>query len=144
MVKDHSDSQRRNPLPPLHKLLFLISSKGSFIYTIPDRIAHTTPYVTPVMEDWLEQDIAQWAHHEIFLVPASAPVYRLVHTNPRLLIRKSSPWSIGNGLPLIILMVLYNLSINKISIIIKSTSFLPGFLIQTNSSALQFFNIFFI
>ena len=28
MVKDHSDSERGNPLPP-HGLLFLISSKGS-------------------------------------------------------------------------------------------------------------------
>ena len=49
MVKDHSDTEREregeretekkgergNPLPPLHGLLFLISSKGSFIYTIP-------------------------------------------------------------------------------------------------------------
>ena len=34
MVKDHSDSERGNPLPP-HGLFFLISSKGSFIYTIP-------------------------------------------------------------------------------------------------------------
>ena len=30
MVQDHSDSERRNPLPP-HGLLFPISSKGSFI-----------------------------------------------------------------------------------------------------------------
>ena len=34
MVKDHSDSERRKPLPP-HGLLFPINSKGSFIYTIP-------------------------------------------------------------------------------------------------------------
>ena len=34
MVKDHSDSERGNPLPP-HGLLFLINSKGSFICTIP-------------------------------------------------------------------------------------------------------------
>ena len=34
MVKDHSDSERRNPLSP-HGLLFLISSKGSFMCTIP-------------------------------------------------------------------------------------------------------------
>ena len=34
MVKDHSDSEKGNPLPP-HRLLFPISSKGSFIYTIP-------------------------------------------------------------------------------------------------------------
>ena len=30
MVKDHADSERGNPLPT-HKLLFPISSKGSFI-----------------------------------------------------------------------------------------------------------------
>ena len=34
MVKDHSDSEKGNPLPP-HELLFPISSKGSFICTIP-------------------------------------------------------------------------------------------------------------
>ena len=34
MVKDHSDSERGNPLSP-HRLLFPISSKGSFICTIP-------------------------------------------------------------------------------------------------------------
>ena len=34
MVKDHSDSERGNTLPP-HGLLFLINSKGSFICTIP-------------------------------------------------------------------------------------------------------------
>ena len=45
-----------------HRLLFLISSKGSFICTIPDRIAHTTAFVTPVVEHWLEQEIAQWVH----------------------------------------------------------------------------------
>ena len=34
MVKDHSDSERGNPLT-LHGLLFPINSKGSFICTIP-------------------------------------------------------------------------------------------------------------
>ena len=34
MVKDHSDSERANPLPP-HGLLFPINSNGSFICTIP-------------------------------------------------------------------------------------------------------------
>ena len=34
MVEDHSDSERGNLLPP-HGLLFPISSKGSFICTIP-------------------------------------------------------------------------------------------------------------
>ena len=31
MIKDHSDSERGNPLPPLYGILFPISSKGSFI-----------------------------------------------------------------------------------------------------------------
>ena len=33
MVKDHSDSDKGNPLPP-HRILFPINSKGSFICTI--------------------------------------------------------------------------------------------------------------
>ena len=33
MVKDHSDSERGNPLLP-HMLLFPINSKGSFIWTM--------------------------------------------------------------------------------------------------------------
>ena len=83
MVKDHSDSQRGNPLPP-HGLLFPINSRGSFICTIPDRIVqvHTTAFVTPVVEHWLEREIAQWvhpmkdrsddpSHHERTLLPRS-------------------------------------------------------------------------
>ena len=53
MVKDHSDSEIGNLLPP-HRLLLSISSKGSFIYTIPDRITHTMAFVTPVVEHWHE------------------------------------------------------------------------------------------
>ena len=34
MVKDHSDSEKGNPLLP-HRLLLLINSKGSFICTTP-------------------------------------------------------------------------------------------------------------
>ena len=81
MVKDHSDSEKENPMPP-HRLLFSINSKGSFICTIPDRIAHTTAFVTPVVEHWLEREIAQWvhpmkdrsddpSHHEWTLLPRS-------------------------------------------------------------------------
>ena len=39
MVKDHSDSEKGNPLPP-HRLLFPINSKGSFICTIPQTGEH--------------------------------------------------------------------------------------------------------
>ena len=34
MAKDHSDSEKGNPLLP-HRLLFPINNKSSFIYTIP-------------------------------------------------------------------------------------------------------------
>ena len=56
MVKDLSDSEKGNLLPP-HRLLLSINSKGSFICTIP-QTAHTTAFVTPVVEHWLEQEIA--------------------------------------------------------------------------------------
>ena len=47
-----------------------------------DRIAHTTAFVTPVLEHWLEREIAQWvhsmkdrsddpSHHEQTLLPQS-------------------------------------------------------------------------
>ena len=47
----------------LYGLLFPINIKGSFIRTTPDRTAHTTAFM-PVVEHWLEQEIAQWVHHE--------------------------------------------------------------------------------
>ena len=90
MVKDHSDSERGNPLPP-HRLLFPISSKGYFILHHPtDRIAHTTAFVTPVVEHWLEREITQWvhpmkdrsddpSHHERTLLPRS--YISLLNTN---------------------------------------------------------------
>ena len=55
MVKDHSDSEKGNPVPP-HRLLLSINSKGSFICTIPQTgsILHDGPI-------------------ELFLIPASAP-----------------------------------------------------------------------
>ena len=65
MVKHYSDSEKGNPLPP-YRLLFPINSNVSFICIIPPshRIAHTTAFVTPVVEHWLEREIAQWVHHE--------------------------------------------------------------------------------
>ena len=56
-----------------------------FYLTTPnftDRIAHTTAFVTPVVEHWLEREIAQWvhpmkdrsddpSHHERKLLPQS-------------------------------------------------------------------------
>ena len=64
MVKDHSDSERGNPLLPLHGLLFPISSKIFLMCTIPDRITHTMAFIIPVVEHWLE-----WESGSCFTAP---------------------------------------------------------------------------
>ena len=74
MVKDHSDSEKGNPLPP-PRLLFPISSKGSFICIIPDRITHTMAFVTPVVDHWLEWDIAQWVQDRSDHLPYHVDIY---------------------------------------------------------------------
>ena len=59
-----------------------INSKGCFIMHHPtDRIAHTTAFVTPVVEHWLEREIAQW-----------------VQPNEGSIRRPIAPWA--NALPL--------------------------------------------
>ena len=58
MVKDHSDSEKGNPLPP-HRLLLSINM-FFYMHHPTDRITHTTAFVTPVVEHWLEREIAQW------------------------------------------------------------------------------------
>ena len=64
MVKDHSDNESGNPLTP-HGLLFLISKQGFFYMHHPtDRITHKTAFVIPVLEHWLEQEIAQWGQEQ--------------------------------------------------------------------------------
>ena len=74
MVKDHSDSERGNPLPPYGLLIPTVRQT--------DRIAYTTAFGTPVVEYWLEREIAQWvhpmkdrsddpSHHERTLLPRS-------------------------------------------------------------------------
>ena len=30
----------------------------------PNRITHTTAFVTPMVEHWLKREIAQWVHHK--------------------------------------------------------------------------------
>ena len=55
MVKDHSDSERGNPLPP-HGLIFPINSKTKLMHHLTDRITHTTAFVTPVVEHWLKRE----------------------------------------------------------------------------------------
>ena len=57
MVKDHSDSERGNPLLPLHGLSFPISSKGSFYMPHPRQDSTYNSLFAPAMENWLEQEI---------------------------------------------------------------------------------------
>ena len=63
MVKDHSDSEKGNLLPP-HRLLLSINRQQGFFYVHhpTDRITHNTAFVKPVVEHWLEREIAQWVH----------------------------------------------------------------------------------
>ena len=55
IVKDHSNSERGNQLPP-HGLLFPISSKGLYASST-DKITHITAFVIQVVGHWLEQEI---------------------------------------------------------------------------------------
>ena len=42
---------------------FRLKKQGLFYMHHPtDRIIHTTAFVTPVVEHWLEREIAQWVH----------------------------------------------------------------------------------
>ena len=54
MVKDQSSNKRRNLLPPLHGLFFLISD----LLYVPS--PHTIAFVTSVVEHWLERETAWW------------------------------------------------------------------------------------
>ena len=45
-----------------------------------DRIAHSTAFVIPVMEHWLEWEIAQWVHHEGLIWWSIAPWADTYHT----------------------------------------------------------------
>ena len=69
MVKDHSDSERGNPLPP-HGLLFPISSKGSFICIIPQtgererEMFYLATHSTHFMYGYMESDIMVKDHSD--------------------------------------------------------------------------------
>ena len=71
MVKDHSDSERGNPLPP-HGLLFWINSKDFFLYAPSHTGAGRS---SEVAHGAMGRRIdPSWGGPiELFLVPASAP-----------------------------------------------------------------------
>ena len=45
-----------------------------------NRIIHTTPFVTPVVEHWLEREIAQSVHHEGLIRRPIAPLANALTT----------------------------------------------------------------
>ena len=63
MVKDHSDSQRGNALPP-HGQLFPISGKGSFICIIP-QIGQHIPW--PLLHQHWHRTLCNWKNKMISL-----------------------------------------------------------------------------
>ena len=99
MVKDHSDSKRGNPLPP-HGLFFPINSKGFFYMHHPtDRIAHTTAFVTPVVEHWLERSTtgaSKAVIYDIFSVAAGFPFIISVVLNRAVLTHSCAPRLLRN------------------------------------------------
>ena len=44
-----------------------------------DRIAHTTAFITPVVEHWLEREIAQWVHPMMFVLVVSRLLLNLFY-----------------------------------------------------------------
>ena len=70
MVKDHSDSEKGNLLPPhfIYGYSYRLTASAprfiQFFYQHhpTDRMTHTTAFVIPVVEHWLEREIAQWVH----------------------------------------------------------------------------------
>ena len=61
MVNDHSDSERGNTLLLLHGLLIFFLPISSII---TPRLAHSSAFLTPVVEHWLGRGIVQRVHHE--------------------------------------------------------------------------------
>ena len=49
----------------LHGLLFLISITRCYMHHPINKIAHTMAFITPVVEHWLEQEIAQWVQKRL-------------------------------------------------------------------------------
>ena len=64
MVKYHSDSEREETRCRYMGYSFQLAARVLYMHHLTDRITHTTAFVTPVVEHWLEREIAQWVHHE--------------------------------------------------------------------------------
>ena len=62
MLKYHTDSERGKPAAATWATLSDYQQGFFYMHHPTDRIAHTTAFVTPVVEHWLEREIAQWVH----------------------------------------------------------------------------------
>ena len=58
MRKDHSEREREETRCRYTATL------SNYMHHSTDRITYTTAFVTPVVEHWLEGDVAQWVPHE--------------------------------------------------------------------------------
>ena len=92
MVKDHSDSERGNLLPPLHGLLFPISSKHSFICIIPQTgytyhsLCYTSRGALAGMRNTAARCLYQYFEQKMIIHPVANhisrfPVYWMVVTS---------------------------------------------------------------
>ena len=61
MVKDHSDNKRKSTTYIIWATLFDQQQGIFYMHHPTERIAHTTAFFTPVVEHWLEREIAPWA-----------------------------------------------------------------------------------
>ena len=52
---------------------------SSVVHHPIDRIAHTMACVTPVVEHWMEGEIAEWVHHEESIRRPIGPWVTLIH-----------------------------------------------------------------
>ena len=73
MVKDLANSEKREPADA--KWATLSDQQQGFFYMhhLTDRIVHTTVFVTPIVEHWLEREIAQWIQHDKSIQRPIAP-----------------------------------------------------------------------
>ena len=80
MVKYHLDSEKQNPLPPLYMDYFRLAARDLLLDHPTDKTAQTPAFVIPVVEHWVERQIAQSVHHDgsirISIVLSSDAIHR--------------------------------------------------------------------
>ena len=84
IIKNHSEIERRNPLPP-HGLFFSgLQQVLFYMHDATNIISHTTAFVTHrVVEHWLEREIAKWVHHEVSIRrPIANALTTQLHLSP--------------------------------------------------------------